>query len=579
MVTENIGYALLAFIPALLNTGLIFYIFYRLPKSRTTDIFTCFVFALVLWQIIDTILRLCPSAEAARFWDSIFCIGWLGMAPLAFHFACRYAGLKKMYSRLALFLIYGPFIVFEVVYVANNKHSLFVLDPTWGWTNTPSAGLMDELQRYWTSVMILGAVFILARHAMQVHKNRSRRLQAWLIAAGISIPALQGILTQVVFPMMLSIKEIPVTSTFMTFFSVSTIYALSRFKSLNVSESIQSHTLLEDLNKLVLIVCPDKKIIYSNTQASKLLGISQENGETMAFKNIFSHRPDYKKYLNTVFDNVLKGESSDNFSSSLITADNKKMDVLITSRLVINNGVVQGVLIVINDITEKVRILKELEEERLRKEKEISNAVLLAQERERKEIGGELHDNVNQILGTSLLYLSMAKRESREAHPYLDEINKLVNNAITEIRKLSHTLIGPALQYTELSAALDNIIDTAEKTGTLNIEKDLGNFDENNVPEKLKLNIYRIVQEQFTNILKYANANSIRLKLAQQGDRLILKIKDDGIGFDTNTRSNGVGLTNMQTRASLHNGKMKIVSAPGKGCELTVLFENTRASA
>src|SRR5687767_11374879 len=175
MITDNIAPAMLAFIPALLNAGLILYIYYRLPKRRTTDIFTCFVFAILLWQAEETILRLCGSPGIARFWDSILCIGWLGMAPLAFHFACRYAGLKKLYSRFALFLIYVPFIVFEVVYVANNKHAEFLWDNQWGWINDPRPGTMDEFQRYWMSVMVIGAVIILIRHAMKIRNNKERK--------------------------------------------------------------------------------------------------------------------------------------------------------------------------------------------------------------------------------------------------------------------------------------------------------------------------------------------------------------------------------------------------------------------
>src|SRR5688572_15687245 len=365
MITDNMGSALLAFIPALLNIGLIFYIFYHLPKSKTTDIFTCFVFALVLWQTEDTILRLCSSSETARFWDSIFCLGWLGMAPLAFHFACRYAGLKKLYSRFALFLIYGPFIVFEVVYVANNEHAAFILERPWGWVNIPQPGTMDEVQRYWISVMVIGAIVVLIRHAMQIKNNKERKLQAWLIASGIFLPAFQGILTQVVFPLVVGIKEIPITSTFMTFFSAATIFAFSRFRSLNVSESIQSDTLLEDLNKLVLIVSPAKKIIYSNKHAAVTLGLPQYDEGIIPFEKIFPEESDFGKYMPRIFDKVLRGEHSDNFSSTFLTKDNKRLDVLITSRLVVNNGVVQGVLIVASDITETVRMQRELEKERL----------------------------------------------------------------------------------------------------------------------------------------------------------------------------------------------------------------------
>jgi PAS domain S-box-containing protein len=574
--TENLGFALLAFIPALMNAGIIFYIFFRLPRSRTTDILTCFVFGVLLWQLEDGIVRVCLSADTARFWDSVFCIGWLGMAPLALHFAVRYTGLTAWYSRMGLFLIYGPFVVFEVLYVANNKEAHFYRDGHWGWVSDPRIGTTDELQRYWMSLMIIGAVFILIRHAMRLKRKDARKYQAWLIAFGIFIPGLQGIITQVFFPLVLNIPEIPVTSTFMTFFSLLTIIAFSKYKSLNVSESIQSHTLLENLNKIVFIISPEKKIVYCNLRACAMLGVNEEDASSLPFSRLFHNAHEYNRYVSEVFNPVIRGKDSNNYASAFLEHGRKKIDVLVTSRLVVNNNVVQGVLLVASDISDHIRILRELEIERMRKEKEITHAVLLAQEKERKTIGGELHDNVNQILATSKLYLNMMKKESGNPHPFIDDVSTMIENAISEIRTLSHSLIPPSLKDSELTEALDKIIHTAGKSGSLNIEKDLGSFDENTVPEKLKLNIYRIVQEQFNNIIKYAHANTIHLKLVQQGEKLILKIRDDGVGFDTSQRSEGVGLTNMKTRASLHNGKLRIVSAPGKGCELTVLFENVR---
>jgi PAS domain S-box-containing protein len=574
VITSNIDFALLAFVPALFNVAIIFYILLKLPKGRTTDVFICFVFALTLWQVADGLLRITPTSDIARFWDSIFSIGWLAMAPLAFHFACRYAGLKKLYSRLAMFFIYGPFVIFEVVYVANSKHAEFIWNGNWGWLSNPGPGSVEEIQRYWMSLMIILAVIILVRHALGIRKNLARKTQAWLIALGILLPALQGIVTQVVMPLALNAPEIPVTSTFMSLFSIGTIIALSRYKSLNVSESIQSDTLLESLNKLVMVVSPEGRLMYSNPYAGIVLGLKQGDQEILPFEVVFPSQEEYQQYITQVFERVVNGFHSNNYQTQFRTGEGEPVDVLITTRQVVNNKVMQGVLLVATDITENVRMEKALEIERTKKEKEITDAVLVAQEKERKNIGGELHDNVNQILASSLLYLNMVKRESAEAHPYINESEMLIRSAIQEIRKLSHALIAPSLRESELTEALDKIIDTAGKTGILHIEKDLGTFNENLVPEKLKLNIYRIVQEQFNNIIKYAHANTIQLKLVHDGNNLILQIKDDGIGFDPEKKSDGVGLMNMKTRASLHNGHLRIVSSPGQGCELTVKFEN-----
>jgi PAS domain S-box-containing protein len=230
------------------------------------------------------------------------------------------------------------------------------------------------------------------------------------------------------------------------------------------------------------------------------------------------------------------------------------------------------ILSLATNITDKIFLEKELEKERLAKQQEITDAVISAQEKERQELGAELHDNVNQILAGSLLYLGLAKKELKVEHPYLSETDTLINTAITEIRNLAHSLIVPSLHESELLAAIDNIIDVTQQTGGIMINMQAYDFDESNMPDKLKLSIYRIVQEQFNNILKHAGAQKVIVRLVQENEKTLLSIKDDGAGFDTNKKTNGVGLMNMKTRASLFNGELNIISSPGKGCELRVLF-------
>ena len=253
-----------------------------------------------------------------------------------------------------------------------------------------------------------------------------------------------------------------------------------------------------------------------------------------------------------------------------INKNKDEMYMSITSHKISYKGR-SAVLALANNITEKVLLEEKLEQERLRKHHEITEAVIIAQERERHKIGTELHDNVNQILAGSRLYLSILKKEITK-HPLLEETDKLIYSSIQEIRNLSHSLVPPILNDSELIEALDNIIDMTTKSGELTVQKDLKGFDKNSISDKLKLSIYRIVQEQFNNIIKHAHARTIKLKLRNKGKKVLLSIKDDGVGFDTSKRATGVGLMNIRTRASLFKGEVKIISSPGYGCELTVSF-------
>ena len=98
------------------------------------------------------------------------------------------------------------------------------------------------------------------------------------------------------------------------------------------------------------------------------------------------------------------------------------------------------------------------------------------------------------------------------------------------------------------------------------------NFNDQVVNDKLQLTIYRIVQEQLNNTIKYSSANNVYISLEQINHSLQLIIEDDGVGFDTSSHTNGVGLRNINTRTEIHNGSMKLESKPGKGCKLIIVF-------
>ncbi|MBC7934110.1 MAG: MEDS domain-containing protein [Rhizobacter sp.] len=224
-------------------------------------------------------------------------------------------------------------------------------------------------------------------------------------------------------------------------------------------------------------------------------------------------------------------------------------------------------------IDDRKKAEQQLAEEKNRNQMELTDAMITAAETERQEIGRELHDNVQQLLASAKLYLGIAKKsEIKEVHPHMDEADRLLKEATVELRNLSHSMISPFIEEYGLADALDRLVDTLQKSTPLKIEKQVSKINEASMPDKLKLAIYRIAQEQFNNISKYANARNVVLKLVEHNGTILLNIKDDGVGFDTGIKSRGIGFLNIKTRASLFNGIMNVSSTPGKGCELKILF-------
>ncbi len=224
------------------------------------------------------------------------------------------------------------------------------------------------------------------------------------------------------------------------------------------------------------------------------------------------------------------------------------------------------------DITERINLQKELEEERITSQVEITDAVIVAQEQERSFLGQELHDNINQLLATSKLYLDFSISTEIIKKDKIQAGRDYILDAMEEIRRLSKRLIAPSLGEITLKEAVTDMIANFQPVHEMLFAHDWQNVDEKKIDEKLKLAIFRILQEQFNNILKYAHAKNVRIKMAQKNDTLELSIKDDGIGFDTTKKPKGVGLKNIASRASLFKGDVVIKSKPGKGCEILVKF-------
>jgi signal transduction histidine kinase len=90
-----------------------------------------------------------------------------------------------------------------------------------------------------------------------------------------------------------------------------------------------------------------------------------------------------------------------------------------------------------------------------------------------------------------------------------------------------------------------------------------------------KLMIFRILQEQTNNIIKYADATNVIISLKEQNNQVYLSISDDGKGFDTSVQSKGIGFINIYNRVDAFGGEVKLISAPGKGCSLEIVFPLT----
>lgn len=223
------------------------------------------------------------------------------------------------------------------------------------------------------------------------------------------------------------------------------------------------------------------------------------------------------------------------------------------------------------DITEQRRFSQQLIEQEIQKQKLITQATIDGQEKERQEIGKELHDNINQHLTTTRLYLEVAREKtSGEVQEMINLAHKNLAEIVHEIRQISQSLVPPTLGDIGLIESIQDLCDLLKRTHSFTVEFQHRHFREDEIPDNMKLMIFRIVQEQVSNIIRHAHARMITIRLQSDAEHIHFSIEDDGQGFDPQQHKKGMGIKNIINRAALFDGSVEIRSAPGKGCSVGV---------
>ncbi|NCU03992.1 MAG: sensor histidine kinase, partial [Chitinophagaceae bacterium] len=272
-----------------------------------------------------------------------------------------------------------------------------------------------------------------------------------------------------------------------------------------------------------------------------------------------------------VIANVLKGER---IEYDRLYKQQNKPDVWINYSFnpVMTGSMVIGVCIAGRDISELRRIEQERLQMKVEEQKKMAHAMLQGQEKERNDIGQELHDNVNQILVSTNLILSMAKKIPGKTDEMIASAMSNLHEVINENRKVAHLFVAPNLEKESLITQLERLASTMLEPASVSTSFSTDAFNEALLNNDQKLNLYRIAQEQCTNIVKHANASAVRFELATANNTFTMVISDNGVGTPSNKKHNGIGLQNINGRLNLFNGSSSVTTAEGEGYALEVMI-------
>ncbi len=307
----------------------------------------------------------------------------------------------------------------------------------------------------------------------------------------------------------------------------------------------------------------DDTILY-NDSITQMFGYQKaaiENGAAWWKNNL--HPDDYENISIVLAEAFKKRSQTIQFEYRYRCADDSYKNILDRAFVVYNSeGSPVRMIGAMQDIT------KEKEHER-----QIAIAITDAQEKERRELGMELHDNVNQLLGATLLYLGVAIKSGnvgKEEAKALKNCVGYINEAIHDLRNLSHRLTPYTKEEVSLKNIIEILIEPMQKAKLFEINLHVDAFENDVVDSDIQTNLYRIVQEQLTNILKHAQASKVKINVRLTKKLIKLSISDNGKGFDPASLKDGIGLENIKRRAEMFSGKCKLRSSPGNGCELLV---------
>ena len=319
-----------------------------------------------------------------------------------------------------------------------------------------------------------------------------------------------------------------------------------------------------------IFIHQDGRFVFVNDRFATMHGYTTEELLGKEYKLLI--HPDYREIVEERVSKRLKGESvPDHYEVQRL----KKDGGTIWCEMIVAAIEYRGKTAIMGNI---VNISKRKQaEEHVRT---LTQQLMKAQENERQRIARYLHDNVAQDLslvriGCETLFdnypsIHIGIREKTS------ELSKILKRSIAALRNFAYDLHPPGLEQLGLVRTAYQYCEEFAEKNQININFFAAGMDDLTIPFDTEINLYRLIQEALWNIKKHAHADSVTLKMVASFPYIILRIEDDGKGFDINDRmvsavkEKRMGLRSMEERVSLLNGKMKIQSRPTEGTKICI---------
>ncbi|TWI74388.1 PAS domain S-box-containing protein [Desulfobotulus alkaliphilus] len=337
-----------------------------------------------------------------------------------------------------------------------------------------------------------------------------------------------------------------------------------------VAESrMRYRQLVERMNDCLGVSGPDGEIVYVNDRMCELLGLSREEMLGRHFSEFMDGLA--KVRAEKEFEKRKAGQRSA-YEACLQDHSGSSIPVIISAEALLDEkGLFQGSFAVITDISSQKRAERRIAQ--------LTHELLRALENERHRIARDLHDHVAQDLSSLRIAFEDMAMQLESGSPIrrqTSHLSRRLQDAIKDLREIAYALRPPDLDTLGLSRTIYRYCqEFTDHTGipvhfvTAGMEGSARDFDR-------EINLYRLVQEALGNIRKHAGATRVDIRLIASHPDIILRIRDNGMGFDAERQEGsvsperGMGLKGMAERVALLGGRFEIRSRPGEGCCISV---------
>lgn len=336
-------------------------------------------------------------------------------------------------------------------------------------------------------------------------------------------------------------------------------------------ESEQKYrSIVENTQDVIMLTRCDGIITYMSPATRQVFGYEPQ--ELVGQQPWIIH-PDDARRVREVHQRALAGESGTNFEYRVVAKDGQVKWVSHSWSTVPTDG--QSLIVsVVRDITERKAAQAQIERHE-RQLRIMASELVLAEERERRQLAGDLHDDIGQLLALAQIRLGVLDRQAKDS-PLAEPVAKLrdvVERASQAARSLTFQLCPPALYDLGFVPAAEWLAEDIQQRYGLRVEL-IDDGADKPLDERLRIVLFRCLREVLINAAKHAGVDAATVRISRAGDWVRVEAIDAGVGFDPQAVRSGAGrsygLFSVEERLGYLGGRFAVCSSPGSGTTVTL---------